>query len=85
MAQRISRDFYITKKGWEEGYNPDFFAKDVQDINNHLYCDDEHTIYINSYFEGMAVKGIYILATEETINWYVKNWIELGILKAKED
>lgn len=81
MSNTVVKNFLITEKGLNDGYTSDFFSKDASDINRHNYCNDSAYIYISTNWENRAPVGIGIMATLETIEWYVKYWIERGILE----
>lgn len=87
----ISKDFKITKKGYENGYNVEYFQRAADDILRHHFNDDFH-LYVTSYatcVDGSPWKfghtakivGIAVLAEPETIDWFVSDWIKRGVLE----
>ena len=84
MKKEVGKDFIITAMGLEKGYRPDFFIKDADEIQRHHFNDDFH-LYVNVYAprtDGVAhIKGISVLSDEDTIDWFVKGWVERGILE----
>lgn len=80
----MTRNYVITTKGLEKGYRTDFFIKDADDILRHHFNDDFH-LYVNVYTEridGVAhIRGIAVSSDEDTIAWFVKGWVERGILE----
>ena len=81
----VWKSFKIAKPG----YNADYFRKDADEINRHHFNDDFH-LYVTSYTEEGAngfpyIVGITVGADEDPIDWFVRGWIERGILKAVEE
>ncbi len=80
----MTRNFIITDKGREKGYRPEFFIKDADEIQRHHFNDDFH-LYVNVY--GKKIDGVYhilgiaVSSDEETIEWFVKNWVKWEILE----
>lgn len=75
-----SKSFRITPKGIAKGYRSEFFERDAQEIQRHHFNDDFH-LYVTTYAEDHRILGISVLSDEETIEWYAKRWINLGILE----
>ena len=91
----ISKHFKITKKGNENGYDVEFFQRDADEILRHHYNDDFH-LYVTSYatcldgspwkpWEVAKIVGISVLAEPDTIDWFVRGWVERGILEPVND
>ena len=77
----MTRNYIITAKGWEKGFRPDSFIKDADDIRRHHFNDD-FDLYVNVYADEQAnILGIYVSSDEGTIEWFVKHWVESGILE----
>lgn len=87
----ISKDFNITKKGYENGYNVSYFQREADEILRHHFNDDFH-LYVTSYatcVDGSPwtpnavakIVGISVLAESDTIDWFVRDWVERGILE----
>lgn len=77
----VSKNYIITELGYKEGYMSDYFQKDADEIMRHHYNDDFH-LYVGSHFKERTLVGIFVLADDEdTIDWFVKGWVERGILK----
>ena len=78
--EEISKHFIITPKGYERGYDSESFQRMAHDIQRHHYNDDFH-LYVGAHFKDRTLVGIFVLSDEQTIDWFVKYWVEQGILK----
>lgn len=80
----MTKNYTITAKGREKGYRTDYFIKDADEIQRHHFNDDFH-LYVNVYaksIDGVAhIQGIAVSSDEGTIDWFVKDWVKLGILE----
>lgn len=90
----IWKNYRIVKKG----YNAEFFIKDVDEIRRHHF-NDGFDLSAYPYFEnedgaprkyndhGVAyLRGISVGCSDpEQIEWYVKRWVEWGILEPVND
>ena len=87
----ISKDYRITKRGYDNGYNVEYFQREADEILRHHFNDDFH-LYVTSYatcLDGSPwqpnktarIVGISVLAEPDTIDWFVSFWIERGVLE----
>ena len=77
--QEISKNFRIAPEAYKQGYTCEYFEKDADEIQRHHFNDDFH-LYVTTYAEDHRILGISVLSDEETIDWFVKRWVEKGIL-----
>lgn len=79
-----SKSFRITPKGIAKGYRSECFEREAAEIQRTHFNDDFH-LYVTPYAEyvdGVAhLLGITVCSDEDTIEWYAKRWINLGILE----
>lgn len=79
----ISKNFSITKKGYEHGYNVDWYVKIEQEQSQHHY-NDGYSLYVTSFTkpnEPYNIIGISLLGTEAEICNFTRYYVENGFLK----